>query len=347
MNKLFLSLILLFIYIVPTWAQIPTEGVTYFLPKTALRFSLLIEKTTFTPGQYAQYSERYLKKEVKSHPITTYRIVATRINTFAVPDSTKHFTANIDKKHSIVSISKDLNNVITAVNTKPQPIEKYTPFKAAPKPLPIDPAKYMTAEMLAAGSNAKTAELIAQEIYDIRDSKNQLSRGEAEFMPKDGEQLRIMLNNLNTQEKALLQFFQGFTEIDTIQTTINYIPSTKTDKDLLFRFSKYMGMVDNDDLSGIPYYISIDNLKIIPTLALHEENHKKDKNNVGINVNLPGKIKITLLKEEKPIKTFETYAAQFGRVENISGKLWSKKLITYLILDPITGNVSYIKTEDL
>lgn len=347
MKKNIFSICLLLYNFGVVLAQIPTEGVTYFLPKTALRFSLLIEKTTFTPGQYACYSEKYLKKQVKDVPTTTYRIVKLNMDSYAIPDSSKQFTATIDKKHSLVSVQRDKNGVIMAVNAKAEAAKPIEPFEPTPQPAPIDPTKYMTAEMLAAGSNAKTAELIAQEIYDIRDSKNQLSRGEAEFMPKDGAQLKLMLNNLNTQEKALLQFFEGTTQVDTVETFVDYVPSKDVDKALLFRFSHYLGMVDNDDLGGIPYYIKVLNQKVIPTLKLSDENKKKDKNNVGINVNLPGKIKIVITKEEKPFSTFETYAAQYGNVENISGKLWSKKLMTYLVLDAVTGNVISIKTEEL
>ena len=31
-----------------------TDGSSYFLPKTALRFTLLLEKTTYTPGEFSQ-----------------------------------------------------------------------------------------------------------------------------------------------------------------------------------------------------------------------------------------------------------------------------------------------------
>ena len=42
------------------------DGSSYFLPKTALRFTLLVEKTTYKPGEFNQYAERYLKKPVPS-----------------------------------------------------------------------------------------------------------------------------------------------------------------------------------------------------------------------------------------------------------------------------------------
>ena len=37
------------------------EGAVYFLPKTALRISVLVEKTTYEPGDFAPYAQRYLR----------------------------------------------------------------------------------------------------------------------------------------------------------------------------------------------------------------------------------------------------------------------------------------------
>ena len=44
----------------PMKAGRTAEGVVYFLPKTAIRFNLLIEKKTYIPGEYAKYAEKYL-----------------------------------------------------------------------------------------------------------------------------------------------------------------------------------------------------------------------------------------------------------------------------------------------
>lgn len=55
-------------------------------------------------------------------------------------------------------------------------------------------------------------------------------RGEADFMPKDGEQLKIMLANLSKQENALMQVFEGTTVKDTIEKVINFIPEKEVNK---------------------------------------------------------------------------------------------------------------------
>ena len=72
---------------------------------------------------------------------------------------------------------------------------------------------YMTEEMLMTSSKAKLAELVAKEIYNIRESKNLIIRGQNEHMPKDAESLRIILAGLEEQEVALSQLFVGTTAV--------------------------------------------------------------------------------------------------------------------------------------
>ena len=36
------------------------EGVTYYLPRTALRLVVVAEKQVYTPGEFSKYADRYL-----------------------------------------------------------------------------------------------------------------------------------------------------------------------------------------------------------------------------------------------------------------------------------------------
>ena len=38
---------------------VTSEGAVYYLPKTAIRITLQIEKTTYAPGEFCKYSEKY------------------------------------------------------------------------------------------------------------------------------------------------------------------------------------------------------------------------------------------------------------------------------------------------
>lgn len=181
------------------------EGLAYYLPKTAVRMHVLVEKTTTEPGQLNDYSDLYFKTSAPQVTTTDYRIVGVKFGTAAVRDENQRYVVNIDNKHSVLNIDCDVNGVLRAINTKAPKAKEEPAFTPAPKAQPLNPRDYMSQDILAAGNLPKMAQLVAQEIYDVRDSRNMLSRGEADFMPKDGEQLRLMYDQLNRQERALMQ----------------------------------------------------------------------------------------------------------------------------------------------
>ena len=346
MKRLLSAILLAAASVAAATAQNAPGGVTYFLPKTAVEIALRIEKTTYTPGRLAEYSEIYFKKAADTKPRVSYRIVGVDFRPTAVPDSAKMFSVMIDKKHSIVSLDCDRNGVLMAINDKARPTAQPAAFKPAPKPAALNPEDYMSQDILSSGNLPTMARLVAQEIYDIRDSRNQLSRGEADFMPKDGEQLKLMLAQLNTQEQALTQVFQGTTERDTTEQVVTIIPTKGEKKMLAFRFSRHFGLTANDDLAGAAYYAVVDDEHIIDELPATGDS-KKQKDDLQIGVSLPGKIKLSLTADGRTIAQYSTYAAQFGRVEMLSGALWGKKITSHIVLNPVTGNVVSLKSEPL
>ncbi len=322
------------------------EGTAYYLPRTELRFTVKIEKTSYTPGEFAVYAEKYMKmNNVSMKPSVTYRILGLDINSVGERDTSKFYMLPTDSKHNIQTVDIDDNSVLLAVNADPKIVEQPVPFKPAPKPARLNPRDYMNEDILSAGSSAKMAELCAFEIYDIRDSRSLLNKGQADFMPKDGEQLRIMLANLETQENALMQLFSGITERDTMEAVVKFVPVKEVDRQLLFRFSKWMGITDADDLGGNPYYISVEDKHVTP--SIHDEllSRKKAKDNGGLYVNLPGKIQVTLYKGNEQWAAYELYAAQFGTVAALDEDLFGKKLFTSVVLNPVTGNLESIEID--
>ena len=349
MKRLFLSSILLVTALNGTFAQktkMAEEGTPYYLPRTAMCFTVKVEKTTYTPGDFAIYAEKYLKLNgVKTSPETTYRILDIQMRTEGDRDTSKLYVAPTDAKHSIQTVRLAENGTLLAINAAPKQIKTPEKFKAAPKPKALNPRDYMNEDILSAGSTAKMAELTAVEIYDIRDSRSTLNKGQADFMPKDGEQLRIMLANLDTHERALMQLFSGVTVKDTAETVIKIVPAETLNRSMLFRFSKWAGIVNKDNLVGSPYYISVEDLKMTPSIQDHYLNMKGVKDNSGIYVNLPGKIKVSLFNGTKLMSAYELYAAQFGKTVMLNDAMFGKKFATNLILNPVTGSADTLESE--
>ncbi|WP_028903341.1 DUF4831 family protein [Prevotella sp. P6B4] len=326
---------------------VTSEGAVYYLPKTAIRITFQIEKTTYTPGEFCKYSEKYLRiKDVSPTPSTKYRLMAVSQEPFAVADTSKCFAVKFDARTSACNVRLSDDGILLAINRDIK--QQKTPQATAPikaTPITKSPKSYLSEEILSAGSTAKMAELTAQEIYEIRESRGMLAKGQADFMPKDGEQLRLMLQELDTQDQALTSLFTGVTTCDTTSHTITYIVDKPIKRDVLFRISPEFGLVDNDDLSGTPYYINIENLKTVAEPAPADPKKAVKPQQAGIYVNIPGRLRATIFDAKNQILASEFPAAQFGNVELLSGALFNKKYTTRLLLHPLTGAVENLEAE--
>ena len=236
------------------------------------------------------------------------------------------------------------DGVLLAINAEPNYQELPTPFKAAPKPAAVNPRQFMNEEILVAGSTAKMAQLTAQEIYDIRDSRSQLVKGQADFMPKDGDQMKLMLSQLDMQDKALTSLFAGTAVCDTLEEVFIVSPNQELKKTPLFRFSKHFGLVDADDLSGTPYYISVQNLTQLPATD-QEQAAKKKKAENGLYYNVPGKLRSIIYSGNNAVSKEDFPAAQFGNVELLNAELFNKHYGTKLWMNPLTGGIDKLEAE--
>ncbi len=321
------------------------EGAVYFLPRTVLRFSVLVERTTYTPGDFCKYAGRYLRLNgVETQGSVKYSVAGISLATYGEADKNKAFSVKFNAKSVAANVALADDGTLLAINTAALTPQMPQPYKAAPRQKLADPHRLLNEEILSAGSTAKMAELTAQEIYDIRESKNYLNRGEADFMPSDGEQLRIMLNNLDEQDRALTSMFTGTTTRDTLEYVLTICPMSPIERQVLFRISQKTGLVAPDDLSGKPFYISVEDAKSLPATAEVEQSKKKSKAN-GVYVNVPGKAVVTVYDGNTELDTFEVNMAQFGNVELLGGELFNKRYTTRLTLNPATGAVDRLEAE--
>ena len=191
----------------------------------------------------------------------------------------------------------------------------------------------------------KMAELTANEIYDIRENRSLLTKGQADFMPSDGEQLRLMLEKLDQQEEALLQLFKGTEASETHTFTLTYIPMpTKTD-DVLFRFSKHYGLVPSDDVSGEPYTITLKDLKTLPAEAVTTD-QKNKKPVEDLRYIVPSRVLVKIAGAQRELFSASFPMAQYGRVEHLGGELFNKKTTTHVLLVPETGGIAKIESSE-
>lgn len=322
------------------------EGAVYFLPKTAIRLTVQVEKTSYQPGDFSKYADRYLRlRNVAQEPAVSYRVTKVSMTPVGLPDTRKAYAVTFNARSSAANVALSDDGLLLAVNADPVKTETPTPFVAAPKAQRPAARQFMTEEILAAGSTAKMAELTAREIYDLRENRNLLIKGQADFMPKDGDQLRLMLSQLNQQDEALTSLFKGYTERDTTEQTFVVCPDSTLQKQVLFRLSQRLGLVDSDDLSGTPFYITVDDEHSVPPVVEDVNAKKKKKDENGLYVNVPGRMRVTLYNGNDIMASEEMASAQLGHVELLSGELFNKRWTTHLWLSPTTGAVDRLEAE--
>lgn len=334
--------------VTPYTPGVTAEGVTYYLPRTQLHITVTATATTYTPGDFQPYALAHLRlTDVISEPHTEWKLDRVTIEAAGVPDKEKIYSVKLRKNTSAPLVGLTDDGILLSINS-----EGKQPQALAELPAPIltdnslNPRDYMTQEILAAGSKAKMAQLTAEEIYDIRESRSELTKGEADYMPKDGEQLKLMLARLDVQEKALLQLFKGTQQTKTCSFRYSFIPTSDGEKAILFRFSKKLGPVDSDNLAGEPVYISIKDLHTVPAPTISEDaklGKKKELNDIRYNVPGKAEVKLTYGQQQLCENTFSM--GQFGNIEHLGEDLFNKKMGTRVLFNAVTGGLDKLEAE--
>lgn len=213
-------------------------GVTYMLPKTEIEIVLQTTKHTYTPGEFCRYADRYLRlNNVSAEPEEFWTLDKIETRIAGIPDKDNVYFVKMKDKTVAPLMELTEDGIVRSINIpfSDKPAAKMPVAKATESN--IDPRSFLTEEILMSNSSAKMAELVAKEIYSIRESKNAILRGEADNMPKDGAQLKLMLDNLNQQETAMTEMFSGKIKKEPKTFTIRLTPKEMKDE-VAFRFSK-------------------------------------------------------------------------------------------------------------
>lgn len=326
-------------------------GITYSLPKTAVIATLETTCTKVTAGAYAAYAEKFLGLEnVPLQDDVTWEIQRIELETVAKADTSRTFHIDFNEKNALPTFYLTDERCLWSINQKPEvkPATPLTETTEAATKLVMKASDMLTSEILKAGSKVKQAELLAQEIFNIRESRSLLVKGEADNMPGDGVSLQLMLDNLTAQEEALLSLFVGTTTSFNKQFKVEYLPEGSTQRELMFRFSKYLGLVDNDDMAGAPYYISVLVTEDNRMPEIDDKTRKKTgllgfgakSGEKGIAFCIPGKAHVSLFTADQTLASGEMSMGQFGHVEQLpASQFTDKKKPTSALFAPATGAI--------
>lgn len=337
--------------VTPYQPGLTPEGITYFLPQAKAYIVVNALRTHYEPGDFAQYAERHLRIDVTTVAYDEWTVEDVEIKPYGVADKSQAYTIRLKPKTSAPLVSLAPDGRLLGVNIGDISVEHH-----APQPSSIivqgdtiftNPDDYLTQEILAAGSLAKKAELTANEIYDIREKRGLLTKGQADFMPQDGEQLKLMLDELNKKEIGLLSLFKGYSYKERVTFVYQADLDKEVDRLPLFSISPYLGPVDIDDPAGIVYYLSIKNLHTLPEPATLDDKEakkkaKNDKEMEDLRYIVPGLAQVTIQTDDTVYSKEELPLPCFGYVEHLGGDYFNKR-ITCIELDPLSGYIKTIK----
>lgn len=324
------------------------NGVTYFLPQTGLHITVTATRTIYSPGEFCQYANRFLRlKDVPQEKYEQWSITGLSVTPYGQADPKQAYTIKMNLKTAAPLVSLTADGRLLAVNaTAFDTIQLSQPSVRKDEQKKEISANFKTEEILSAGSVTKMAELTANEIYDIRENRSLLTKGQADFMPKDGEQLRLMLHELDEQENALLSLFNGTSETEYHTYTLDYVPEGEANGQILFRFSRHLGMVDADDLAGEPYVIDVKDMHTLPAIVEIPAEKSKKKEVEDLRYIVPGRADVRIAGAMGELFSGQIPMAQFGRVEHLGGDLFNKKYTTKVFLSPETGGIQRIDAEE-
>lgn len=182
-------------------------GITYSLPKTQLIIDAEVTKVTCKAGPYYKYAEKYLGvKDAVTEDKVYYELGKLSLVNKGIPDPDNTYI--VEFKSGTVAPYAYLteDGLLCSINAEytPEESELESIKKNGQGPAKVTDASVFSEELLMAGSTARQAEVAAKQIYRIRESRLNILTGDADNLPPDGEAMKLVIQQLEEQEKHYL-----------------------------------------------------------------------------------------------------------------------------------------------
>jgi hypothetical protein len=246
------------------------SALVYGLPQTRLFFEVDLTKIVVKKGPYAEYAGRMLGlQNVPLKDSETWKIESVKIRDRQEVDNTCLYTLsfidypqNIDKllrfskEGLILDVTADnvlTNNRYTGKENedfqfmnaavKMTTIEKVdTVFKTVPTDTAFVRIPVLQRKVLGKTAEEQAREAAAQ-IFNIRQSRLDILTANIDHPYAEGPALKLILNELDTQEERLLSLFNGVTVESHYVNTYSVVPEKPGTTATLFYFSDRAGVV--------------------------------------------------------------------------------------------------------
>ena len=293
------------------------------------------------------YASRYLGESYATQPTTRYQIERVAMHAHGVPDTTQSYliqSVATPSVEQLVALTPDgLLYSLHGKAYKPTTTDYLADY---PKGVTQQEASQaLPQEYALATSRAKQAEVVASRLFELRERRVELLSGQVETMPCDGPALKMVLDGLDKEIAALQALFAGRTSKRYYEEIVDVPIDDPVSQQEVARFAPQYGLVDKEDLSGAPIYISVEALNH-PAPQSDAELHKLTKS-TALRYIEPRRARVSLqLPERNQAIMLELSVAQWGRTAILEHKLGADKLgqLPYTIyFDLTSGSIELIE----
>ena len=314
-------------------------GLLYSLPTTALEVEVTAYHEVGKKGPYYLYAKKSIAAEKGvSEDYEKWRITDVKVRPYGVADSGTQYLMQL-KPGALTSITVDADGMLLSINKEvaaPVRAASDAPAQAVKWPTGREYLEFVDEDFVASKSSAKQAQLLAESLMEVRESKLALTRGTADAMPADGKQMELMLASLGQQEAALTAAFTGTVTSEYVTRRYTVVPDGDG-RQVLFRMSEFAGFVDADDLSGDPVYFQTETINQA-SMPLDAKGEPKKLPKNAVIYNIPGSAQVSISTLGKTLFEKEIQMAQLGMTFGLDPALFTdKKEPSFAIFDPVTG----------
>ena len=327
-------------------------AVVYYSPKNyiTLDFSYTVVKQE--SGPYAAYAEELLGiSDVVKENSTRYTIQNVTIGTITVTDYERPHVVTAEKGLPTQLLRINEKNLLVGYNlaedssykrnhaNKEADKENMKPGMRPKRAVPF------TEEVAEAKTTKAKAQAIAKQIFTIRETRSYLLNGEVEHAPADGEAMRLVLDELNEQEKQLLDLFIGKKHKHTEHKTMRILPTPENntpDNQLteVYYFSTENGFTNAENIDAETIQVNMRlHRPAVKELTEKEMKSRKAAEVSQIVYNQPGYAEVVVTYQDHTLTQRSLPIAQLGVDVPLAKDLFNGNALPVIRFSEKTGNI--------
>lgn len=315
-------------------------AVVYYLPQTQLWIDVEYEQIVQQRGIFAEYAHKYLAADdIIEADSTFYRLRKISCGTRTVADQSRAYKVVAEKGIPTQLLTLTPKGILYGYNveyeaeTKPKTNTTTSTTTSTTTDLGVMP---LLEEQIVGKSEAEMAAGAAKQIYRIRETRMYILGGEVDHAPADGNAMKRVLDELDKQERQLIELFIGKEQVTKKLKTLYYTP-VKTEEVAVAHFSIEKGL----GKTGAPILLSIAakrQLKAATTTVAGKNSPVPSQ----IYYNIPGSAEVNISCDGQEYASRSLAIAQFGVAVPLARELFTDSELPHIHFDPLTGNIQSI-----